>query len=273
MANDPRITTVRDATNLPDVGVKDRLDAKITAIDPGTNDWADITVADILGEKNKHLLGRYARTTPGLFSAGSFNNGQFGVNATTIFINIDGAAPSDIGSSNKLYVSGHQFNITNINTSHAETHEFQGSWEALSSTEADWTTSYIETNFDASALITYEKPATSSAFSSNPELLWAAPGGRVTTVSSSTTYTLNAGKIFSDYDIIFVTYDNHGSGTTVDTVNLCAAFPGSVVIANNKIQFHTLNNWKELLIVNDTQFRINAGVSAAGVKQIWGWGV
>jgi len=269
MANDPRISQVGDAANLVDVEAKHRLDTPLVSVHPVTGEWGAISPAQILDDSNKTLLGRYARVVPALYEASAVSAGQFAARFGSLMVHTN-TPLGEILNAETIYVGDNEFDVSSVVSTDAPVYEFTGDWENLSTTAADWTDTYRETNFDESSVIAYENDGVASTLT-DPELIWTASGGRVTTVSSSITYTLNAGKTFSNYKEIFITFDNHGSGSAVDAVNLCSSFPAAKFIVNNKIQFHTLNNWKELLIVNDTQFRINAGNGAAGVKEMWGW--
>ena len=95
------------------------------------------------------------------------------------------------------------------------------------------------------------------------ETLWAAPNGGVITSSSTTTYTLGAGKKFSDFRDIYVIHDARASNfpPTANQKMSAMVFPSNQFKSGYMPRIQIDGNWKDIFIVSDTQFRIQAASS------------
>ena len=105
----------------------------------------------------------------------------------------------------------------------------------------------------------------------SPVELWVPASGRHTTVNGSVNFNLNAGLTFSTYSGIAIIYDNHGASNAADAICLSSFFPRGTYDVGDRLQVHTVNQWKQIEIVTDSSFTINSGGSGLGIKGIYGF--
>ena len=284
--NDPRITDVVDATGLTDVPDSDILDAIIITLtgDPGV--WGDISAKALLnkmvvsnsrppastdlitgftqvyrdsqnqnmyisinggdwqyqptkGVRERVFIGTFTQTASSA-SAGEYiqssSNMVLGASQNTpIYDNIKGIEKAD-----KLFVGTKQLNVTSVSFASDE-------WTL----SGDWENTFSGLTFAATESLYYTR---NKIFLY--EDIWE---GRVeTTTNVNTVHNLNAGKKFSDYDFLSVTYA--GFNARHESIFPVERFE------DQQIEFSNHNHHIAIIRNSDTSFRRFSGNGSAELK-------
>ena len=223
-------------------------------------------------------------TTRTIIDSGSPARGQMAMTSTALQIHYEAAdatvnsdALEGIAVGDRIQVSDvNVFVVTHVPSGSPTVFTFSGTWAETFDADAFQTSVTLYHIKKMNVLIhnvavpgRYVKIGASrlleaeAADDRHADTLWAAPNGGVITSSSTTTYTLEAGKKFSDYRDIYVIHDARASNfpPTANQKMSAMVLPSSQFKAGYMPRIQIDGNWKDLFIVSDTQFRIQAASS------------